>query len=134
IVLAEITARGFVARGAVLDLANRVQTDECRLLPVSPQPQRLLSGADRPRFSTVFVHNDFWLLARGPETGANKIHLRLHHCKVILCSALQHKTSAQRGEVRNACYIEKDILREHSRESRQNLLRLPSLALEVDDV
>ena len=41
IVLAEIAARVFVASGAVLDLANGIESDESGLLPVLPQAQRL---------------------------------------------------------------------------------------------
>ncbi len=46
IVLAEIATRGFVARGAVLNLADRVQADESGLLAISPEPQCLLRGAN----------------------------------------------------------------------------------------
>ena len=46
VVLAEIAARGFVARGAVFDLADRVHSDERSLQAVSPQAQRFLRGAD----------------------------------------------------------------------------------------
>ncbi len=47
IVLAEIAARAFVARRAVLNLAHGLQPDECCLLAISPQPQRFLRRSNR---------------------------------------------------------------------------------------
>ena len=88
IVLAEIAARGFVARRAVFNLANSIQTDESCLLTISPQTQCLLRGANRARFTAVLVHNNFWLLACRAETIANEIYFGLYHGEVILRSSL----------------------------------------------
>ena len=94
IILAEVAARGFVARGAVLNLADRVQADESCLLAISPEPQGFLGRANGAGFSTMFVHNDLRLLASSAKTITDEIHFRLHYCEIILRSSLQHKTRA----------------------------------------
>src|SRR5580700_6955322 len=62
VVFAEVAAGPFIARCAVLDLADGLEPDERRLLPVAPQTKRFLRGADRPGLSAVLMHDDFWLL------------------------------------------------------------------------
>src|SRR5580704_5326824 len=91
IVLAEIATGRFIARCAVLDLAHGLEPDERRLLPVAPQTQRFLRGADRPGLSAVLMHNDFRLLAGGTETIADEIHFGLHHGEIVLRPSLQNK-------------------------------------------
>ncbi len=51
IVLAEIAARSFVARGAVFDLADSLKPDEGSLLAVAPQTQGLDCSADSAGFA-----------------------------------------------------------------------------------
>ena len=70
IVLAEIAARGFIARGAVFDFTHRLESDERRLQSVAPQPQRFHRRADRARFAAVLVDDDFGLLAGRAEAVA----------------------------------------------------------------
>ena len=91
-VLAEVAACIFVARGAVFDLAHRVEPDKRGLLAISPQAERFLCGADCPRFAAVLVNNDFGLLAGGTETVADEIDFSFHYGKVVLRPALQHET------------------------------------------
>jgi len=43
------------------------RANERRLLAIAPQSQRLLRSPIAPEFATMFVHDDFRLLARGTE-------------------------------------------------------------------
>ena len=82
----------------------------------------------------MFVDNDLRLSPGGAETVADEIDLRLHDGKIVLRSALQNKARSKRREIRNAGDIEEDVLRQHSSEPGKNLLRPPSLPLEVHNV
>src|SRR5258707_4480150 len=74
IVLAEVAARAFVARSAILDFSNRIQTAKRRLLAVAPQAHSLRRRADRARLSAELVHDDLGFLAGGAETVVDEIH------------------------------------------------------------
>src|SRR3954471_23048021 len=113
IVLAEVAARIFVARRAVLDFAYSVEADESSLLTITPQTQGLLRGANRTGLPTVLVHNDLRLLARGTEAVADKVHFRLHNCQIVLRASLQYKTGSESCKVGTAGNVEEDILRQH---------------------
>src|SRR5581483_484501 len=134
IVLAEIAARGFIANGAVFDSTDCVESDERGLQAVLPQAECFFSGTYRAGLSAVLVHDNFGVLSRRPEAVADEIDFRFHNGKVVLRSALQDKTRAQRGEIRNARDVKEYVLRQHRGKSRENFLRLPALALEVDDI
>ena len=134
VVLAEMAARIFVARGAVFDLANGIEADEGGLQAVAPQAQRFLRRTDRAGFAAVLVHDDFRLLAGGAEAVADEIHFRFHDGKIVLRSALQDEARAERREIRNAGDVEENILRQHGSKSGENFFRPPALALEVHDV
>ena len=134
IVLAEIAARCFVARGAVFDLADGIEANECRLLAIPPQAQRFLRRADCARFAAVLVHDDFWLRASGAKAVADEIDLGLYDREIVLRSALQYESRTKRREIGNAGDVEEHILRQHRGQSGENLLRAPTLALKVDDI
>ena len=51
-----------------------------------------------------------------------------------MCAALQDETGSQCSEIGNAGNIKEHILWQHCRETGQNFLCLPTLALKVDDV
>ena len=134
IVLAEIAARGFVARGAVFDLAHRFQSDKRSLLAVAPQAQRLHRRTNGSRLAAEFVDDDFRLLARGAEAVIDEVHFRFHHRHVVLRPALQHETRSQRREIGNAGHVQEHILGKHGCKACQDFLRPPALPLEVHDV
>src|SRR5438445_5150251 len=82
----------------------------------------------------MLVHNNFRLSPRGTKTIAYEVDFRLNNRKIILCSSLQHKTRAQRRKIGNAGDVKKNVLREHSSKAGENFLRLPALALKIDNV
>ncbi len=82
----------------------------------------------------MLVHNNFRLFARRAKTIAYEIHFRLHDGQIILRSSLQHKTRAQRRKIGNAGDVKKNVLREHSSKAGENFLRLPALALKINNV
>src|SRR5690348_9322931 len=82
----------------------------------------------------MLVHNDFRLFPRSTKTIADEIYFRLDDRKIILRPSLQHKTRPQCGKIGNAGDIKEHVLRKHRRESGKNFLRLPALALKVDNV
>ena len=82
----------------------------------------------------MLVDDHLGLFARCPETVTNEIDFGFHHGEIVLRAALQYKSRAKRGQVGNAGNIKEHILWQYCRQTSQDFLRLPSLALEVDDV
>src|SRR5580765_4099285 len=91
VVLAEVAARIFVARGAVFDFADGLQANKSCLLAIAPQPQRFLRSTDRTRFAAMLVDDDLRLFPGGAETVADEIHFGFHYGEVVLRSALEHE-------------------------------------------
>jgi hypothetical protein len=134
VVLAEVAARVLVARRAVLDIAHRIEPDEGGLAAVAPQTQRLDARPNGARLPAVFVHDDLGRAVRRAETRTDEVHFRLHHRHIVLRSALQYEARSEVGQVRDARDVEEHVLREHRRETRQDLVGAPSLPLEVHNV
>src|SRR5947207_14322368 len=80
------------------------------------------------------MHDDLGLLSRSTEAVADEIDFGFHHGEIVLCAALQDETGSQCSEIGNAGNIKEHILWQHCRETGQNFLCLPTLALKVDDV
>src|ERR1039458_7069208 len=80
------------------------------------------------------MHDDLGLLSRRAEAVVDEIDFGLYHRQVVLRSTLQYETRSQRREIRDAGNIEKYVLRQDDRHSGKNLLRPPTLPLEVHDV
>src|SRR5262249_45169860 len=133
-VLTEKTSRVLVSVRVVADLIDLLQPDEARPQSVIPEPDRLNRRAYRARFATVFVHGDARLNVFAFESRFDEIHLRLDGGEVMLRAALQNEVRAERRDVRNLRDVEPDVFRQHGGEARHDLFRLPSLALEIDDV
>src|SRR5262249_5108748 len=68
------------------------------------------------------------------EVRLHEIDFGLHRRKVLLRAALQDESLAQLCQIGNAGYVQEDVLGQNCRESSQNFLSRPTLALEVDDV
>src|SRR5580692_1107178 len=134
IVLAEVAACGFVARGAVLNFAHRLQSDKASLQAIAPQTDRLDRSSDRSGLSAEFVDDDFWFLAGGAEAVVDEVDFRFHHGHVVLRSALQDEARAQCREIGNAGHVQENIFRKHSRQPCENFLGAPALTLEIHDV
>src|SRR5580704_419793 len=134
VVLAEMATGIFVARGAVFDFTDRIESDERGLLAVAPQTQGFLRSTDGARFAAMLVADDLRLLARGPETVADEIDLGFHDREVVLRSSLQNEAGAESGQVGNAGNIEEHVLGKDGGESGEDFFGTPALALEVHDV
>src|SRR5262245_10687951 len=132
-VLAEVTPRVLVAVSVVADLLDIVQSDEARLPPVIPEPDGFDGRANRARFAAVLVDGDARLVLAF-EARLDEIDLRLDRGEIVLCAALQNEVRPERRDVRTLRDVEPDVFRQHRREARHNLFRLPSLPLEIDDV
>jgi hypothetical protein len=121
IVLAEVATSVFVARGVIVDICDRFQANEGRLLAVGPEPQGLLRGSNGSGLAAMLMHNDLGLFAICAEAGFDEVHLCLHHGEIILRAALQDKAGAERSQVRDAGYIKEDILRKYVGQTGENL-------------
>src|SRR5277367_1125138 len=80
------------------------------------------------------MNNNFRLFPIGAEARFDEIHFGLNDRKIILRPALKNKARTESSEIWDTGDVKKDILWKNIGESRQNFLRTPSLALEVDDV
>ncbi len=65
---------------------------------------------------------------------AHEIHLGFDHGEIALRAALQEESASEVCDVGNSGHIEENIFRQHRGQSGDDLLRLPALALKVDDV
>ena len=134
LVLAEVAARGFVARGGEGDGGDLVEADEGGLLAVLPQAHRFEGAADGAGFAAVLVHDDVGLDFLALEARLDEVHLRLDGGQVVLRAALENELAADGRQVGNLRDVEPDVLRQHVAQAGHDLFRLPALALEVDDV
>ena len=134
VVLAEVAARLFTAGGAIADLHHRIDADERCAMAVLVKANGFDARADRARLAAMLVHDDFGTVIDAVEVRANEVDFRLHRRQVLLRSALQDEARAQLGQVRNRRDVQEDVLRQHRRQSGENLFAAPALALEVDDV
>ena len=116
------------------DLLDGLEADEGRLAAVLPQTHRLDRRADRAALAAVLVHDDVGLDALAVEARFDEIDLRLHRRQVVLRAALQHEVRAEGRQVGDLRDVEPDVLRQHRGQAGHDLLRLPALALEIDDV
>jgi len=91
VVLAEVAAGIFVAGGAVFDFADGVESDKGRLAALAPKAEGFLGGADRARFTAVFMDDNFGLFAGGAKAIADEIDLGLDDSEIVLGAALQHE-------------------------------------------
>ena len=134
VVLAEIAARVFVARGAVADVLNGIEPDEGGAMTVLVETNGFDRRADCARLAAVFVNDDFRLVPDAVEVRVNEVDFRLHRRQVLLRAALQDEARTQLGEVRNSGDVEEDVLRQNVRQSGEDLFAAPALPLEVHDV
>ena len=134
IVLAEIAAGGLVAGRSILDFPHCIQSDERGPLPFLPKAQRFDRSADGSGFAAEFMDDDLRFLAGRPETVVNEIHFGLYHRHIVLSATLQNETRAQRCEIRNTGHVQEHILGKDRGQTRKDLLRPPTLALEIHDV
>src|ERR1700681_655694 len=76
------------------------------------------------------MHDNF----RVRDFGANKIDLRLHHREIFVRAALQNIFFADLREIVQSTGIDPDIQRKNGTQRGEDFLRLPTLALLVDDI
>ena len=110
VVLAEVAARVFVASGAVSNVGYGFESNEGCLLAVRPEPQSFLRCADGSGFAAVFVHDDLGLFAVGAEAGFDEVDFGFDDGEIVLRAALKDEACTERCKVRNAGYVEKDVL------------------------
>src|SRR5208283_128234 len=134
LVLAEVAAGAFVARGLVLNSARGLEADEGGLAAVVEKPSGFQRSPDGAGFAAMLVHDDVRLHVLALEARLDEIHLCFHRSEVVLRAALQQETAADGGEVGNLRNVQPDILGQHVAQAGHDLFRLPSLALEIDNV
>src|ERR1017187_6783065 len=134
LVLAEVAAGGFFARGLVIDVRAGVEADERRLPAVVPEAPGFQPRADRAGLATVLVNNDVGLHVLALEARLDKIHLGLHRGQVVLRAALQQEALADGRQVGNLRNVKPDILGQNVAQAGHDLFRLPTLPLEIHDV
>ena len=106
LVLAEVAARRFVARGLVQDLRARVQADKRAHATVVPQPSGFERRANRARLAAVLVHDHFRLHFLTLEARLDEVHLRLHRRQVVLRPALEQEARPDRREVGDLRHVQ----------------------------
>src|SRR5215469_2219283 len=91
VVLTEVAAGVLVARGAVTDVADGVETDKRGFMAVPPKTQGFLCGADCAGFAAVLVDDDLRYATVGAETGVYEVDFGLDDGHVVLRAALQYE-------------------------------------------
>src|SRR3984893_12345822 len=76
------------------------------------------------------MHDNF----RVRDFGANKIYLRLLHREIFVRAALQNIFFADLREIVQSTGIDPDIQRKNGAQRGEDFLRLPTLALLIDDI
>ena len=122
--------RALVVPRRVGEIDRRIQPDEGRVAAARDHAQRFDRGADRAGLARMRVHVNVGVR----HALLDVIDLRFHAREVVLRAALQHVPPAERRHARNLHDILPDVLRQHHRKARQQLLLAVALFLEVHAV
>ena len=135
LVLAEVAAGGFVAGGLVAESSDTAsEPDEGGLPAVVPQPPGFERRADRAGFAAMLVHDDFGRTSLPLNRDSMKSTCAFTAARLYCVPPCSRKRVPMARDVRNLRNVQPDVLRQHVAQAGHDLFRLPSLALEIDDV
>ena len=114
----------------VVDVDRLIEADERGLAAAARHAQRLERGADRAGLAAVRVEVDLGVR----DALLDVIDLRLERGEVLLRAALEDEHAAELGHARDLDDVLPDVLRQHEREAREQLLLRVAFLLEVHAV